>query len=116
MILHNKRLVHTSTSSITSKICSKTHQITIRQFRPISKTTLLNHSGRIGLAWWQFVLKHRDHSIKDYQNKYLNYRFLIYYKFPDQKVLIRVLNLTQTPFETIHRVRRMDAVKAEFDE
>ena len=35
---------------------------------------------------------------------------------PDEKVLIRVLNLTQTPFETIHRVRRMDAVKAEFDE
>ena len=35
---------------------------------------------------------------------------------PDQKVLIRVLNLTQTPFETVHRVRRMDAIKAEFDE
>lgn len=34
---------------------------------------------------------------------------------PDEKVLIRVLNLTQTPFETIHRVRRMDAVKAEFE-
>jgi hypothetical protein len=34
---------------------------------------------------------------------------------PDEKVLMRVLNLTQTPFETIHRVRRMDAVKAEFE-
>jgi hypothetical protein len=35
---------------------------------------------------------------------------------PDEKVLKRVLKLTQTPFETIHRVRRMDAVKAEFEE
>ena len=35
---------------------------------------------------------------------------------PDEKVLKRVLNLTQTPFETIHRVRRMDAVRAEFEE
>lgn len=34
---------------------------------------------------------------------------------PDQRVLIRVLNLTQTPFETVHQVRRMDAVKAEFE-
>jgi hypothetical protein len=30
-------------------------------------------------------------------------------------VLKRVLSLTQTPFETIHCVRRMDAVKAEFE-
>ena len=34
---------------------------------------------------------------------------------PDEKALIRVLNLTQTPFETVHRVRRMDAVNAEFE-
>ena len=34
---------------------------------------------------------------------------------PDEKVLRRVLQLTQTPFETIHLVRRMDAVKAEFE-
>ena len=35
---------------------------------------------------------------------------------PDEKVLKRVLKLTQTPFETIHRVRRMDAVRAKFKE
>ena len=34
---------------------------------------------------------------------------------PDEKVLKRVLHLTQAPFETIHRVRRMDAVKAKFE-
>jgi hypothetical protein len=34
---------------------------------------------------------------------------------PDEKVLKRVLDLTQTPFDTIHRVRRMDAVKAKFE-
>ena len=34
---------------------------------------------------------------------------------PDEKVLKRVLDLTQTPFEAIHRVRRMDAVKAKFE-
>ena len=34
---------------------------------------------------------------------------------PDEKVLKRVLQLTQTPFETIHRVRRFDAVKAKFE-
>jgi len=34
---------------------------------------------------------------------------------PDEKVLKRVLKLTQTQFETIHRVRRMDAVKAKFE-
>ena len=34
---------------------------------------------------------------------------------PDEKVLKRVLNLTQTPFETVHCVRRMDAVRAEFE-
>jgi Nickel responsive protein SCO4226-like len=34
---------------------------------------------------------------------------------PDEKVLRRVLQLTQTPFDTIHRVRRMDAVKARFE-
>jgi len=34
---------------------------------------------------------------------------------PDEKVLRRVLQLTQTPFETIHPVRRMDAVRAEFE-
>ena len=34
---------------------------------------------------------------------------------PDEKVLRRVLQLTQTPFETIHSVRRMDAVRAEFE-
>ena len=34
---------------------------------------------------------------------------------PDEKVLRRVLQLTQTPFVTIHPVRRMDAVKAEFE-
>jgi len=35
---------------------------------------------------------------------------------PDDKVLKRVLKLTQTPFETIHRVQRMNAVKAKFEE
>jgi len=35
---------------------------------------------------------------------------------PDEKVLKRVLDLTQTPFETIHRVRRMDAIRAKFEE
>jgi len=34
---------------------------------------------------------------------------------PDEKVLRRVLQLTQTPVDTIHRVRRMDAVKAKFE-
>jgi hypothetical protein len=34
---------------------------------------------------------------------------------PDDKVLRRVLQLTQTPFETIHPVQRMDAVKAKFE-
>jgi hypothetical protein len=34
---------------------------------------------------------------------------------PDEKVLKRVLKLTQTPFDTIHCVRRMDAVKAKFE-
>ena len=34
---------------------------------------------------------------------------------PDEKVLKRVLKLTQTPFETVHRVRRMDAVRAKFE-
>jgi len=34
---------------------------------------------------------------------------------PDEKVLRRVLQLTQTPFDTIHRVRRMDAVKTKFE-
>jgi hypothetical protein len=34
---------------------------------------------------------------------------------PDEKVLRRVLQLTQTPFVTIHPVRRMDAVKAKFE-
>lgn len=34
---------------------------------------------------------------------------------PDEKVLKRVLKLTQTPFETIHSVRRMDAVRAKFE-
>lgn len=35
---------------------------------------------------------------------------------PDEKVLKRVLKLTQTPFETIHRVRRLDVVKAHFED
>ena len=35
---------------------------------------------------------------------------------PDDKVLKQVLRLTQTPFETIHRVCRLDAVKAKFEE
>jgi len=35
---------------------------------------------------------------------------------PDEKVLRRVLQLTQTPFEVIHAVRRMDAIKVEFEE
>ncbi len=35
---------------------------------------------------------------------------------PDEKLLKRILNLTQAPFETIHRVRRMDAIKAKFEE
>ena len=35
---------------------------------------------------------------------------------PDEKVLKRVLRLTQTPFERIHRVRRLDAVSGEFEE
>ena len=34
---------------------------------------------------------------------------------PDEKVLRRVLQLTQTPFQAIHPVRRMDAVKGEFE-
>jgi hypothetical protein len=34
---------------------------------------------------------------------------------PDEKVLKRVLRLTHIPFETTHRVRLMDAVKAEFE-
>jgi len=34
---------------------------------------------------------------------------------PDEKVLRRVLDLSQTPFEAIHHVRRMDAVKAEYE-
>jgi len=34
---------------------------------------------------------------------------------PDEKVLRRVLQLTQTPFETIHPVRRMDAIKAKYE-
>ena len=35
---------------------------------------------------------------------------------PDEKVLRRVLRLTQTPFETIHRVRRLDAISGQFEE
>lgn len=34
---------------------------------------------------------------------------------PDEMILKRVLRLTQTPFETIHLVRRLDAVNAEFE-
>jgi len=34
---------------------------------------------------------------------------------PDEKVLRRVLQLTQTPFDTIHPVRRMDAVNTKFE-
>ena len=34
---------------------------------------------------------------------------------PDEKVLRRVLQLTQTPFDTIHPVRRMDAVSTKFE-
>ena len=34
---------------------------------------------------------------------------------PDEKVLRRVLQLSQTPFETIHPVRRMDTGKARFE-
>ena len=34
---------------------------------------------------------------------------------PDEKTLKRVFDLTQAPFEAIHRVRRMDAVKARFE-
>jgi hypothetical protein len=37
------------------------------------------------------------------------------WKAPNEKVLKRVLDLTQTPFETIHHVRCMDAVKAKFE-
>lgn len=35
---------------------------------------------------------------------------------PDEKVLRRVLQLTQTPFDTIHLVQRLDAVKAKFED
>lgn len=34
---------------------------------------------------------------------------------PDEKVLRRVMELTQAPFETIHRVQRLDVVKGEFE-
>ena len=34
---------------------------------------------------------------------------------PDEKILRRVLDLTQTPFEAIHHVQRFDAVAAQFE-
>ncbi|MCX6009051.1 MAG: DUF4242 domain-containing protein [Chloroflexi bacterium] len=34
---------------------------------------------------------------------------------PDEKVLRRVLDLTKAPFEAIYRVRRFDAVEAQFE-
>jgi len=34
---------------------------------------------------------------------------------PDEKMLRKVMELTQAPFETIHCVRRMDVGKGEFE-
>lgn len=35
---------------------------------------------------------------------------------PDEKTLRRVLTLTQTPFDAVHRVVRFDALKGEFED
>lgn len=34
---------------------------------------------------------------------------------PDEKVLRKVMELTQAPFESIHLVQRLDVVKGEFE-
>ena len=44
------------------------------------------------------------------------HRHFCEWEAPDEKILRRVLRLTQTPFERIHRVRRFDVVNARFDE